>query len=97
MSHPLQANLVVTNAEMVGAFPKRLKVIIRIGSGYVRERQNALFGEQVIQLKLAQFDVEPAAPEKIVQARPNRFEVEGSGIVRGWQDVERNVLCQRSA
>ena len=97
------SNLVVTDAEMcilprsvlsLDSRGQGLKVIVRIRPRHVRERQNALFGEQVIQLELTHFDVEPTAAEKIVQARPNRFEVEGSRIVRGRQHVERYVFCQ---
>src|SRR5580704_2831217 len=103
MPHHFHSNLVVANPKCitfcdspwvcwVSRRHQRLEMVVRIRSRHACERQDALFGEQVIQFELAHFDVEPTAAEEIVEARPNGFEVKCPGIVRGWQNIKRKIL-----
>src|SRR5580692_13050993 len=95
MSHPFDADLVVADTKFVG-FTDRLEVIVRVNAGYVCKRQDALFGEQVVELKLAQLDVQPGTARNVVDAGPDGFEVERRRVIRGRKNVERIIIRESS-
>src|SRR6202007_586821 len=61
-----------------------------------RQSQDAFFGEQIVELELAQLDVEPWAVPDVVDPGHDSFEVKGSRGVGGGQRLEGNILFQRA-
>jgi hypothetical protein len=98
--HPLQTCLVVTDAEGIDfgntRLSKRLQMVVLAIPADANERQKALLGERVVQLELAQFDVEPGASGEIIQPRPDRLEVEAAELVGRSKYIERKILRQRT-
>ena len=67
-------------------------MIVLVEAAGVAQGNNALLGVQVVELELAELDVEPGAAGQVVQAAPYGFKVKRAGVVRGGQDIKRNIL-----
>ena len=77
--------------------PTRDEVVELVNAAVAGERQNALFGKQVVEFELAQLDVEPGAAEQVVEPRHDGFKVERRRIIGRRQHVEREILLQSAA
>src|SRR5207245_4137329 len=91
----LRADLIVTQSEIVRV-PLRQKVIGRIRAAVSRKEQEALLGDQVVQLELPHFEVDPSVAPEIVEPDERGLEVEKAVFVSRWEQHEGNVLVQRS-
>src|ERR1700741_298342 len=99
MPHPLRTDLVIPDSKSVKTFSHArrnhwLKMIILIKTAVAREREYSFFGKQVVELKLSNLDVQPAAAQQIVESSPNRFKVKCSRVIRSRQEIEAKVLGQ---
>src|SRR5208283_4401400 len=97
MAHPLKTILIVADTKSIeSTFRGGLEVVVGVNARDVCQRQNALFRKQVIQLELAQLEVEPGAPCDVIDASPDRLKVEITAVVGGWQNVKAVILGQGS-
>src|SRR6266403_1866174 len=70
------------------------EVVDLVQTAVVGKCENALFGDDVVEFELADFDVEPTTAQQIVEAHVRGLEVECSHIVRGRHQKEADVFCQ---
>ena len=68
-----------------------------VESAVVGDGEDSLFRNDVVQLKLAQLEVEPWAATDVVDPGHDGFEVKSAGRIGRGQEVERIVLVERAA
>src|SRR4029077_5771254 len=97
VTHQLKAQLVVSHLAEDVVITLRNEVIELVDATVAGKRQDALFREQIVELKFAQFYVHPRAAKQIVEARHYCLKMEGSCVVGGGEHVEGKVFLQRAA
>src|SRR2546423_4502342 len=102
MPRQLRTDLVVTHSEGEGHQSFRVRklsdrlVMINLIAAKIRKRHDALFGDHVVELKLAHLDVEPVRIQKIAESDVCSFKAEdGVTLCRRYQQ-KANVLRQRT-
>src|SRR5262249_43315184 len=70
------------------------KMVVEPGAADSGKRQEALFREQRVQFKLADFDIQPWRVQQIVEANPGVFEMECVSFAHRRQHGERYVLVE---
>src|SRR5271156_1648076 len=96
MSHVLQAELVISDLPEDVSISHRDEVISLVNPAVASQRQNALLGEQVVQFKSAELNVEPGAMENVIQTHKDLLKVKRAGRIRRRKQIEGDVLLQRS-
>src|SRR5215472_1918856 len=71
-------------------------MIVLVAAADVAQGEDALLGMQIVEFEFAELNVQPGGSRQVIQSAPHRFEVEGTGVVRRWQNVKRNVFGQRA-
>src|SRR6266700_1790280 len=95
---PLQfhADLVVAKAKRVERFAGWHEVIGLVRATVIGQKEKKLFGNHVVQLELADPEIQPAGLQQVIESNKGVFEVKCSGGIRRRQNRERNVLIQGS-
>src|ERR1700722_8259538 len=94
MSRDLHSELIVSVTEIVNR-SGNVVVIPLIETAVIREEQESLFGDQVVEFKFSELDVEPGAPLDVVKANEGGLEVPRSVLVRRRQENERYSFVER--
>src|SRR6266850_7857413 len=103
MTRHLRSNLVVPHTKGIKGskttvwqeFRCRLEVI-NLVTAKVRKRHDTLFGDHVIEFKLADLNVEPAGFQEIAEANVRGFKCEDGIVSSSRHEEEADVLGQRS-
>src|SRR5437879_11454153 len=102
MTRQLRPYLVIPHAECEGHQSCRIRefgdrlVVINLIATKIRKRHDALFGDHVVELKLAHLDVEPARFEEITEADVCRFKAENGVTLCSRHQQKADVLRQRT-
>src|SRR5467141_1879277 len=103
MTRHLRSNLVVPHTKGIKGrkttvwqeFRCRLEVI-NLVTAKVRKRHDTLFGDHVIEFKLADLNVEPAGFQEIAEANVRGCKCEDGTVSSSRHEEEADVLGQRS-
>src|SRR5208282_1292860 len=95
MPGELHSELVVTKADTVAVAQGR-EVVVLVKTSIIGEEQEALFGNQIVQLELSEFEVEPGAVGQVIEANERVFEMETGRVVRRRKQGKRDVLIERT-
>src|SRR2546422_171163 len=70
-------------------------MVALVQTAVVRQENDALFGEQVVQLELAELDVGPGGVAEVVKPHERGLDARGSVRVQRRHEAERDVLVER--
>src|SRR6266481_7901256 len=102
MTRQLRTDLVVSHSKGEGYEGRRVRKlrdrleVIDLVATVVRKRHNALFRDDIVELELADLDVEPARFQEIAEAYVRGFKCEDGIVSSSRHEEEADVLGQRS-
>src|SRR5271167_4179276 len=97
MAPVLQAELVVADLPKDVPVTLRDEVMSLIDTTVPGQRENALFGKQVVEFESTHLHVEPGAVSDVIEAHKDLLKVKSARIIGRRKQVERDVLFERSA